>query len=141
MNNSGIYSMITTFFLVAAIVFIMIGLIYLGQMVTAQEGAAFEGTEVYKKANHISENILQCYGKLTYEKISNKGTAESCTLQFMEGKTPDIKGFSIEVVDFLLCDHAGTTLGDMENCKNRFVYYLGVDKNYVTCLGRMTVCS
>jgi len=141
MNNSGIYSMITTFFLVAAIVFIMIGLIYLGQMVTAQESAAFEGTEVYKKANHISENILQCYGKLTYEKISDNTTAKSCTARFMEGKTPDIKGFSIEVLDFLLCDQTGATLGDTQDCKNRFVYYLGVDKNYATCLGRMAVCS
>jgi len=133
--------MITTFFLVVTVVFIIIGMVYFGAIASSQEGAAFKGVEVYEKANDIKQGILQCYGRLSLDKVKDKNLAAACTARFMEGKNPPVRGFSIEALGLLSCEPGKVTLGDMNGCSQRFVYHTNVDENYSGCLGRIMVCS
>lgn len=141
MQSKGIYSMVTTLFVVVAIIFIIFGLFFLNASVAGQEGIVFEETAVYERANDVKESILKCYGGLDLDKVNNIELAENCTARFREGEDAWVKGFSIEVLDFLACVPGATEIGDMNKCSQRFVYYAKVDENYMSCLGKLAICS
>ena len=141
MNRRGIYSIITTFFLVATIIFVALGLVYINNITVSQEGMVFEGTEVYEKANDIKSDIMKCYGTLNSEKVSDADLAENCTQKFFEQENKQLNGFSIEVIDFLKCEPQLAEKGSMGDCGQKFIYYLEVDQNFTSCLGRAVLCT
>ena len=141
MNNKGIYSIITTFFLVATMVLVAIGLLYFNYTTSAQEKAMFEGTEPFEKASDIKDSIMGCYGSMNMDKLLDANLAKRCGKKFMDANAPILKGFTLESLKFLSCEQKQTRIGTDNDCKQRFVYYINIDKNYSTCLGRITICS
>lgn len=147
LNSAGIYSMLSAFFLVIVLVFIVIALAYLNLFVSSQESRVYRGTQPFELASDIKNKIIEakyCFsGKITEDKLDpdkNIMDQNTCWNEISKASQEKIAGFSVERIAHLDCLQLKQTAGSFDNCAQKFVFFSNVESDYKKCLGKIVVC-
>jgi hypothetical protein len=144
MNSTGIYSMLSSFFLVVILVFIVLTLVYINLLVVSHESTVFQGIKPFELASDVKNKIIelpQCFdGKIDSAKLAAAVDLNECGEKIKELSQGQVAGFSVERMQHLDCNSLKKSAGDFNNCSQRFVFFVNVGENYKNCLGKMTIC-
>jgi len=146
MNSTGIYSMLSSFFLAVILVFIVLTLVYINLIVVSHESTIFQGIKPFELASDVKNKIIEhtdCFGgKITSEKLGPAADLNLtvCSNKISELSQGQVAGFSVERMQHLDCNSLKKSAGDFNNCSQKFIFFVNVGENYKNCLGKMVIC-
>jgi len=148
LQNRGIYDIVSTYFLVVIVVFVVLGLFYFNFLVTGQEAKIFEGIEPFEKANVVKGLLFEspeCFGgAAAKEEVTNIAWQAACSQKLFSIDSPRIQWFKLEEPALYNCDHYSKEFsaddGGEEKCSKKFVFYFTLIDNARNCLGRFVFC-